>query len=163
MRDEKTSSFTSTSFHKILYVSGSQKIELFPTMHYRSSIDFRDATLNPFFEFSFGFHSDLPEKSVRHLAKKRFDQIQPGTVLGRVDVTKAVRPCCQIGARFLGDVSRMIIQNNPNGHPRRIISIQVFEQRHKLPAAMSLLDSRHHVPVVQVQRSQDRKGPVPFV
>src|SRR6266481_7433071 len=145
------------------YTLRNQKVELFPTMYYRSSIDLGDAAQDSLFEFGFGFHPDLSQERVRHFAKKRFNQIKPRAVLGRVDVTKAVRPRCQVGARLPGDMGRMIIQNNPNRHPSRIISVQVLEQRDELPAAMSLLDPRHDVPVMQIQRSQDRKSPVPFV
>src|SRR5437867_7463496 len=144
----------------MVYTLSNQKIELFPTMHHGSSIDLRDPAQNSFFEFGFGFDPDLPQEGMRHLAKERFHQIEPGAVLGRVNITKAVGSGCQVGTRLLGDVSRMIIQNNPDRHPGRIIGVQVFEQRDELPAAMSLLYPRYHVPVLQIQRSQDRKSPM---
>ncbi len=117
-------------------------------MHYRSGIDFGDPAQNSLFEFGLGVHPDLPQERVRHLAKERFDQIEPRTMLGRVNITKAVGSRCQVGARLLGDVGRMIIQNNPNRHPGRIMGVQVFEQRDEFPAAMTLLDPRHDVPVM---------------
>src|SRR6266576_6461146 len=96
------------------YTSRSQKIELFPTMHDRSSIDFGDPAQDSLLKLLFGFHTDLPQERVRHLTEKRFHQIEPGTVLRRVDITKAIRPCCQVSACLLGGVRRMIIQNHPN-------------------------------------------------
>ena len=87
-------------------------------MDYRSGIDFRDPAQNSLFEFGLGLHPDLSQKRVRHLAKERLDQIEPRTVLGRVNITKAVGSRCQVGPRLLGDVSRMVVQNNPNRPPR---------------------------------------------
>ena len=83
-------------------------------MHHRRRVDFRDPKENALFEFRLGFDPDLPQESVRHLPKECFDQIKPGTVLGRVNVGETIRSSGQVGARLFGDVSRMIVQNNPN-------------------------------------------------
>ena len=120
-------------------------------MHYRSGIDFRDPAQDSFFEIGLGTYPDLPQERMRHLAKERFHQIEPGAVLGRVNILKTVGPGCQVSARLLGDVSRVIIQNNPDGHLERVVGIQIFEQCDKFPAAMSFLHSRHDMTVMQIQ------------
>ena len=71
-------------------MSRSQQIEVFPTMHDRSSINLGDPAQDSLFKFGFRFYSDVPQESVRHLAKERFNQIEPRPMFGRVDITEAV-------------------------------------------------------------------------
>jgi hypothetical protein len=45
-------------------------------------IDFRNALKDPALEFLPGLHADMSEKGPGHLSKQRFDDIEPGPVLG---------------------------------------------------------------------------------
>ena len=108
-------------------------------MHDRRSIHLSNSKQDSLFEFRFGFDPDLPQKRARHLPKQGFHQIEPGAMLGRVNVREAVGPRCQVGARFFRDVRRVIVQDDPNRHSGRVVGIQILQQRDKLPAAMPLL------------------------
>ena len=123
-------------------------------MYHGSRIDLGNPEEDSLFEFRFGFDPDLPQERVRHLAKKGLHQVEPQAMFGRVDVRETVRPTRQISARLLRDVRRVVVQDNSDRQLGRIIGVQIFEQRDKLPAPMSFLDSSHHMPVVQIQRSQ---------
>lgn len=51
---------------------------------------------------------------------------------------------------------RVVVQDQPDRTIRRIVSIQILEQGDELHASVPLLDARGDVPVMQVQRCQDR-------
>src|SRR3974377_2349969 len=124
-------------------------------MYYRSCIYLGDPPQNPLSEFGLGRDPDLPQKRVSHFPEQRFHQVEPGAVLWGMNIMEAVGPSRQIGTSLTRDMSRVVIHNDPDLHIRRIMSIQVLEQRHEFSAPMPFLDSRHHVPVVQIQRRQD--------
>ncbi len=49
-------------------------------------------------------------------------------MLGGVDILKPVRMCGQIGEGLLGNVGRVVLQNNPNGRLFRVMLIQSLQQ-----------------------------------
>jgi hypothetical protein len=48
---------------------------------------------------------------LRHLAEHILHQIEPGAVLGNEDELKALRPTRWVALRFLGDMGRVIVEN----------------------------------------------------
>ena len=79
----------------------------------------------------------MSEERTRHLAEQRLDNVKPRAVSGSIDVLETIGPGGQKGPRLLGDVGRMIVQNQPDGEVGRIVTIQVLQQGDKLPAAMA--------------------------
>ena len=53
--------------------------------------------LDACFELFFGLHAYPAQQGLGHLAKERFDQVQPGAMGGREDEFKTVRYRGQIG------------------------------------------------------------------
>ena len=51
------------------------------------------------FKLRRGRDADLPQERAGHLAEERFHQVQPGTMLGGVNVPGVIRPVRQAGAR----------------------------------------------------------------
>ncbi len=61
----------------ISILTGGQGFELFPPVNHRGGIDFRYAPENTILEFLPGLHTDVPQEGPRHLAEKRFDDVEP--------------------------------------------------------------------------------------
>ena len=59
------------------------------------------------------------------------------------------------GLRFFGNVSGMIVQDDPNGAVRRIPGVQVLEQSGEFDAAMTALYPGGNVTVVEIQSRQN--------
>src|SRR5438552_2029530 len=74
----------------------------------RRRIDLGNSQENSLFEFLFGFDADMAQERVSHLPEKRFHQVEPRTVFGRMHVLERVGLGPQIGARLLGNMSRMV-------------------------------------------------------
>ena len=62
-------------------------------MHYRGGVDFGDSAQDSILELGFGFHAHVSQERPGHFPKERFHQVEPGAMLGRVNIRKAVRSC----------------------------------------------------------------------
>src|SRR6202049_2190484 len=67
------------------------------------------------------------------------------------------------GSGLLGDMRRMIVQNDSDGAVGRVVLVEILEQSNEFPAAMSPLDTSGDMPLVQIQRREDRTRPKTFV
>jgi len=127
-------------------------------VNYWSRIDFRDSQQDTFAQFFPGMDSDMTQKGPRHLAKEGLHNIEPRAMFGCQHVVEAVGASRQKGLGFFGDVRRMIVQNDPYGAVGRIVLVQILKQSDEFAAAMSPLNARRDVTLVQVQRRQNRTG-----
>src|SRR5713226_9157777 len=57
----------------------------------------------------------------------------------------------------------MVVQDQPDGAVRRIVSVQILQQGNELYAAMTLFHTGDYVAVVEIQRRQNGPGPIPDV
>jgi hypothetical protein len=73
----------------------------------------------------------MSEKRSTHLGEEGFHQVEPGPVLGRMDILEPVGTSGQIGPGFLGDIGRMVVQNDPDPGMGRIIGVQILSQTHR--------------------------------
>ncbi len=74
-------------------------------------------------QFLFAGDADATEHSSRHLAEHGFHDVQPGAVLGCEDELEPLRVKAKVSSRFLGNVRRMIVQQQPNPGLRRILGV----------------------------------------
>ncbi len=79
---------------------------------------------------------------------------------GRQHVLKPVGARLQIRARLFRGMTGVVIQDHANRAIRRIMGVQILEQRDELRAPVPLLDARGDVPVMQVQRCQNRPSAI---
>src|ERR1019366_7867930 len=148
---------TSISFQLTLYrLLGTQRLEFLPSMNDRIGIDFLDAFQNSVAKFLPGLHPKATEEGASHLPEERLDDVEPGAMRGRQHVFEPVWPRRQICACLLGDMRRMIVEDDPNGAGCRIVSIQIFEQRDELAAPVTPLDPSNDVAIMEIQCSQNR-------
>ena len=110
-----------------------------------------------------GLYANVAQESARHLAEERLDEIQPGSVFGRQNIMEPIGTGRQVGLGLLGEVRRMVIQDQTQDPIRRVESIQVLEQSDEFAAAMPPLDPGGYVTGVQIQGRQDGAGPETFL
>src|SRR6266700_4636902 len=124
-------------------------------MHYRRRVDLRNS-----FEYALpqllpGSHSHPAKERSRHLPEQGFHQVQPRSMGGGMHITKAIGPSGQIGAGLLGNVGRMIVQNQSDHRLGGVMSVQILEQGNKLAAAVAPLDTRCYMTILRVQSCQN--------
>ncbi len=78
-------------------------------------------------------------------------------------ITKAIGPSGQIGAGLLGNVGRMIVQNQSDHRLGGVMSVQILEQGNKLAAAVAPLDTRRYMTILQIQSRQDGSRAHPLI
>jgi hypothetical protein len=92
-------------------------------------------------EFLFGCDPDVAQDRAGELGEKALDQVQPGAVLGREGKFEAARRSVgEPGFRLLGDVCRMIVEDQTDRRMIWIGGIDQLEKRDELAAAVAVLD-----------------------
>lgn len=102
----------------------------------------------------------MAQEGSRHFGEGAFDQVEPGSMLRRMNILESARPRRQIGHGLLGDVSAVIVQNHANDRFSRVVGVERFEQGDKLPTAMAILYPGKDVTGMQVDAGQDRYSSV---
>ena len=74
----------------------------------------------------------MAKKSSGHLRKGCLHQVEPGPMLGRVDIDETIGPGGQIRHGFFGDVGRMVVQNHPDDRLFWVMIVQALEKRNEL-------------------------------
>lgn len=121
------------------------------------------ALQNALLEFLTGFDPNAFEEGSGHFPEYRFNQIEPGSMLRGMDIEEAVGPRGEISHGFLGDVRRMVVQNDPDGALLRVMLIKFFEQQDKLAATMARMNLSEDLAIVQVYARQDGQRPMALV
>ena len=98
----------------------------------------------------------MPEKRSANLGEEGLHQIEPGPMLGRVDILKPVGTSRQVGPSLLGDMGRMVAQNDPDPGMRRIVGVQILEKGDEFLAPMPFLDPGDDLAGGEIQGGQDR-------
>src|SRR5215469_12261496 len=86
----------------------------------------------------------------RHLAELIFDQVQPGAVCWGEHKNEPLRHGLQVTARLLGDMRRMVVQDQPDLLLFRIRAVQLFEKGDEVAAVVRLADGLDDLPTVQI-------------
>ena len=102
-------------------------------------VDLGNALLDPLLEFGPGGDADMPEKRSAHLGEEGFHQIEPGPMLGRMDILEPVGTGGQIRPGLLGHMGRMVVQNDPDPGMGRVVGVQIFEKGNEFLASMPFL------------------------
>ena len=132
-------------------------------MDHWSGVDFRDSQQDALAEFLPRLHSDVPKKGAGHLAKEGLHDMEPRSMLRCRHILETVGAGSKEGSGLFGDMRRMIVQNDSDGAAGRVVLVEILEQSNEFPAAVSPLDTSVDMPLVQIQRREDRTRPQTFV
>lgn len=132
------------------------QVKVFPSVHDRVGVDFGNALLDPLLEFGPGGNTDMSEKCSIHLGEEGFHRVEPRPVLRRMDILESVGTSGQVDPGFLGDIGRMVVQNDPDPGMGRIAGVQVLEKGDEFLAPMPLLYPGDDMAGGEIQGGQDR-------
>ena len=118
-------------------------------------VNLGNAPLDPLLEFGPGGDTDMPEKRSAHLGEEGLHQIETVPMLGRVNILKSVGTSRQVGPSLLGDMGRMVVQNDPETGMRRIIGVQILEKGDEFLAQMPFLDPGDDMAGREIQGGQN--------
>ncbi len=102
----------------------------------------------------------MSQKRARHLGEGAFDQVEPRTVPGRMNVLEAPRARAQKGHGLIRDVGRVVVQHHADDCIFGVVRVDLLEQSDELNAAVTVLDIGKDVSGMQVDASHDRDGAV---
>src|SRR5712691_2298939 len=108
-------------------------------MNHRRSVDFGDSQQDALAEFRPGADPDMPQKRPGHFAEEGLHKVEPRSMLGCQHVLEAVGPGSPIAVSRLGNMRRVVVQNDANSAVSRVVLVEVLEQGDELPAAMAML------------------------
>src|SRR5207302_8761736 len=98
---------------------------------------------------------DMPEHGAGHLGEQAFDEVQPRSVFGREYEGEApFRLGGDPRLRFLGYVSRMVVQDQLDPGVRRVGRVQPLEKADELARAMAIFDAGMHVASKQINAGE---------
>src|SRR4030066_2297351 len=80
-----------------------------------------------------------------------------------MNIKKSSRSAGKVLHGLLGDMGRMVIQDDTDVGFGRIVSIHLFEQRDELTTAMSVMNLTNYMTIMQIQSRQNRQGPQTLV
>src|SRR5258706_9034919 len=93
----------------------------------------------------------MTQECACHLAKECLHDVEPRSMFGCQHVLEAIGAGRQKSMGFFGNVRRMVVQNDPYSAVRRIVLVEIFEQRDEFPAAMSPFNACRNMALMQVQ------------
>ena len=76
-------------------------------------------------------------------------------MLRGVDVGEAVGPRCEIGAGLLGNVGRVVVQDDADGAVLGVIIMKVFEEGDEFLASVTGFDTGDDVSILKIQSGED--------
>src|SRR5664280_3481894 len=103
---------TSRSFRTNPYASNESEVELVPAEHDGHGVELRDALQDAHLQRVDRIHPDVTQEGPGHLREGALDQVEPGPVLGCMDVLEAARPSGEIGAGLAADVGRVVVEDH---------------------------------------------------
>ena len=115
-------------------------------------------------EFLFGGDTDVAEHGAGELGKKALNEIEPGAVFrceGEFEAPGGLpgKP----GSGLLGDVGRMIVEDQFNRRMGRISGIEKLQEFDELAAAMAIPDQGVNITGEQIDAGQQADRAVTFV
>ena len=114
-------------------------------------------------EFLFGCDANVAQHRTSELGEEPFDKIEPGTVRGREGELEVAGLLCKPGLGLLGDVCRMIVEDQLDRGMARIGGIDKLEEFDELAAAMAIPDQHVNLTGQQIDAGQKADRAVTFV
>jgi hypothetical protein len=106
-------------------------------------------------ELLFGCNTDVAQDGACQLGKEALDQVQPGAVLGSEGKFEAARGLlCEPGFRLLGDVRRMIIEDQLDRRASWVSGVEKLQEFNKFATPMATQGTGRDTSSV-VSRSSD--------
>ena len=94
-------------------------------------------------ELLFGCDLDMSQNRAGELGEETLDEIKPGAVLGREDEFEAAgRLLGEPSLGLLGDVRRMIVEDQLDRRMGRIGGVEELEEFNEFAAAVAVLDEK---------------------
>ena len=116
------------------------------------------------FEFLFGCDADVAQHRTSELGEEPFNEIEPGTVRGREGEFEAAGGLlCKPGLGLLGEVCRMIVEDQLDRGMARIGSIDKLQEFDELAAAMAVPDQGVNLAGQQIDAGQQADRATTFV
>ena len=106
---------TSRAFRSDAYTSDQPEVELGPAEHDGRVVELRDTRQDPGLELVDRVHPYVAQEGPGHLREGALDEVEPGAVLGGMDVLEAARPGGEIGAGLAADVGRVVVERPVRG------------------------------------------------
>jgi hypothetical protein len=94
--------------------------------------------------FFLGFHTDVAQDLFGHFGKENLNDVEPRTMFRCEYQFKPPRNRLQIGLGFLGNMRRMIIQNDLDLQTLFVMTIELLEKLDELLAPMSFFYRTDH-------------------
>ena len=89
------------------------------------------------FQVVFGRDSDVPQECARHFREGAFDQVEPRTMLGRMNILEAPGAAAEIGHGLLRDMGRVVVQYHTDDGILGVVRVELFEQTDELDATVA--------------------------
>ena len=110
---------------------------------------------DPGLEFGLGGDADVAEHGSRHLGEEAFDEVEPRAVFRREHEGEAsLRLSGDPGCGFLGNMGRVVVEDQLDGGFRRVGCIELLEEADELARAVTVLDAGMHAPGEQIDAGQ---------
>ena len=115
-------------------------------------------------ELLFGGDTDVAEDGAGELGKEALDEIEPGAMFRCEGEFEAARGLIgEPGSGLLGDVGRMIVEDQLNRRMGRIGGIEKLQEFDELAAAMAIPDQGVNLTGEQIDAGQQADRAVTFV
>src|SRR5450759_4541445 len=98
----------------------------------------------------------MPQKGAGHLPKERLHDIEPRSVFRCQHGLETVGAGSEQSSGLFGNVRRLIIQDDPDGAIRRVVSVEILEQGDEFAAAVPALNAGCDMALMQIQRRENR-------
>src|SRR5271166_1697361 len=115
-------------------------------------------------EFLFGCDSDVAQDRAGELGEETLDEIEPGAVLGREGEFESTgRLLGEPSLGLLGDVRRMIVEDQLDRRMGRIGGVEKLEELNEFAAAVAVLDEGVDLAGEQIDAGQQADRSVALV
>ena len=115
-------------------------------------------------EFLFGCDADMAQDRARELGEEAFDEIEPRAVLGGEGEFEATgRLLGEPGLGLLGDVRRMIVEDQLDHRTARIGGVEELEEFNEFAAAVAILDEGVDLAADEIDAGQQADRAVALV
>src|SRR5271157_5362251 len=105
------------------------------------SVELVDGGHDALLEFLFGCDADVAQDGAGELGEETLDEIEPRAVLGREGELEATgRLLGEPSLGLLGDVRRMIVEDQLDRRMARIGGVEELEELNEFAAAVAVLD-----------------------
>jgi hypothetical protein len=121
----------------------------------RMAVEVVDAGHDAIREFLFRGDADVAEHGTRELGEETLDEVEPGAMLGREGEFEAAGGLlCEPGPGLLGDVGRMIVEDQLDPRVGRIRSVEQREEFDEFATTVAVSDQRVNLPADEINQER---------